>query len=180
MNNRVVITGMGGLAPNAHGLAECERALRQGISGIRFIEKLKELQFGCQVAGVPQGVESIQQKYFSKEALMAMNSNMIYAAIAGIDCWLDAGFALPEPDQQTVDWDTGAIIGTGIGGLDTIGEKLVPITDAGKVRRLGSTMVEQIMSSGVSARLTGFMGLGGQVTTNSSACTTGTEAIIDA
>jgi len=180
MNNRVVITGMGVLAPNAHGLAEFERALRQGISGIRFIEKLKELQFGCQVAGVPQGVESIQQKYFSKEALMAMNSNMIYAAIAGIDCWLDAGFALPEPDQQTVDWDTGAIIGTGIGGLDTIGEKLVPITDAGKVRRLGSTMVEQIMSSGVSARLTGFMGLGGQVTTNSSACTTGTEAIIDA
>lgn len=180
MNNRVVITGMGVIAPNAHGLTQFEQALRQGVSGIRFIEKLKELQFGCQVAGVPQGVDAISQKYLSKEALLAMNSNMTYAAIAGIDCWLDAGFALPEPDSQTVDWDTGAIIGTGIGGLDTIGEKLVPITDAGKVRRLGSTMVEQVMSSGVSARLTGFLGLGGQVTTNSSACTTGTEAIIDA
>ena len=177
---RVVITGMGVVAPNAHGLEDYEQALRQGKSGIRFYERLAELKFGCQVAGVPQGIEEIQQRYFSKEALMAMNSNMVYAAIAGIDCWQDAGFELPGPDDQTVDWDTGAIVGTGIGGLDTVGEKLVPKTDAGKVRRMGSTIVEQIMSSSVSARLTGFMGLGGQVTTNSSACTTGTEAIVDA
>jgi len=177
---RVVITGMGVVAPNAHGLEDYEQALRQGKSGIRFYERLAELKFGCQVAGVPQGIEEIQQRYFSKEALMAMNSNMVYAAIAGIDCWQDAGFELLGPDDQTVDWDTGAIVGTGIGGLDTVGEKLVPKTDAGKVRRMGSTIVEQIMSSSVSARLTGFMGLGGQVTTNSSACTTGTEAIVDA
>ncbi len=81
-------------------------------------------------------------------------------------------------DPPGIDPDTGAIIGTGIGGLDTIGSTLVPRTDAGNVRRLGSTMVEQIMASGVSARLAGFLGLGGQVTTNSSACTTGTEAVV--
>lgn len=177
---RVVITGMGVIAPNAHGLKNYEQALREGKSGLRHYEKLQELKFGCQVAGVPQGVDELSAKYFSKEALMAMNSNMIYAAIAGIDCWVDSGFSIPEPGDETVDWETGAIIGTGIGGLDTAGEKLVPGTDAGKTRRLGSTIVEQIMSSSVSARLTGFMGLGGQVTTNSSACTTGTEAIIDA
>jgi len=177
---RVVITGMGVVAPNAHGLDEFERALREGRSGIRFVEQLKHLNFGCQVAGVPQGVDELKARYFSKEALLAMNSNMVFASVAGIDCWRDAGFALPDPEDDTVDWDTGAIVGTGIGGLDTAGEKLIPKTDAGKVRRLGSTIVEQIMSSGVSARLTGFLGLGGQVTTNSSACTTGTEAIVDA
>ena len=36
------------------------------------------------------------------------------------------------------------------------------------------------MCSSVSARLTGFLGLGNQVTTNSSACTTGTEAVVNA
>ena len=41
-----------------------------------------------------------------------------YAGIAGIDCWRDAGFTV-SPDSA-VDWDTGAIIGTGIGGADTI------------------------------------------------------------
>jgi 3-oxoacyl-(acyl-carrier-protein) synthase len=53
------------------------------------------------------------------------------------------------------------------------------MTDAGKVRRLGSTIVEQVMSSGVSARISGLLALGNQVTTNSSACSTGTEAILD-
>ena len=50
--------------------------------------------------------------------------------------------------------------------------------DAGKVRRLGSTSVVQTMASGISAYLGGILGCGNQVTTNSSACSTGTEAIV--
>jgi 3-oxoacyl-(acyl-carrier-protein) synthase len=64
--------------------------------------------------------------------------------------------------------------------MDTIATKLVPKTDAGRVSRLGSAMVEQVMSSGNSARVAGLLGLGNQVTTNSSACNTGTEAVVDA
>jgi 3-oxoacyl-(acyl-carrier-protein) synthase len=50
----------------------------------------------------------------------------------------------------------------------------------GKVRRIGSTSVEQTMASSVSACVGGLLALGGQVTTNSSACTTGTEAVVEA
>src|SRR4029450_6053879 len=46
-------------------------------------------------------------------------------------------------------------------------------------RRLGSTAVEQVMASGISARVGGLLALGNQVTTNSSACSTGTEAIAE-
>ena len=59
--------------------------------------------------------------------------------------------------------------GTGIGGMDTIGERVVPLTDAGRTRRLGGTSVEQVMTSGISARVAGLLALGNQVTTNSSA-----------
>ena len=83
----------------------------------------------------------------------------------------------PERDDDTVHWDTGAVIGTGIGGMDTTGEKVVPLVNAGKTRRLGSTAVEQVMASGVSARVSGLLALGNQVTTNSSACSTGSEAV---
>ena len=109
-----------------------------------------------------------------------MNSSMTYAGIAAIDCWRDAGFELAPPGSDVVDWDTGAIIGTGIGGVDTVAEHVVPRVNEGKVRRLGSATVEQTMTSAVSACVGGFLALGGQVTTNSSACTTGTEAIVDA
>ncbi len=175
---RVVITGMGVVAPNAHGLQNFSQALREGQSGLRHIAKLQELKFGCQVAGVPQNIESIQANYFSADDLLAMNAAMVFACIAGIDAWRDAGLTLPQWDEDVLNEQTGAIVGTGIGGVDTLAEKVVPMTNSGQVRRLGSTMVEQIMASSVSARFGGLFALGNQVTTNSSACSTGTEALI--
>ena len=172
---RVVITGLGVIAPNGHGLEAYERSLRLGISGLRRIERLGELNFGCQVAGVPQGLEELQARYFTPADLIAMNVNMAFSNIAAIDAWRDAG--LPPPGEER-DRDTGAIIGTGMGGPDTFGERLVPAVLGGKVRRLGSTIAEQVMSSSVSAKTAGLLGLGNQVTTNSSACTTGAEAVV--
>ncbi len=179
-DTRVVITGMGVVAANGHGLEAFSAALRAGQSGIRHQPNLEKLGFSCQVAGVPEISDEIKAKYFSSEALLALNSSMIFAGIAGIDCWRDAGFTVPPTGGGQVDWDTGAILGTGIGGADTLGENVVPRVNEGKVRRLGSTMVEQSMASAVSAWIGGALALGGQVTTNSSACTTGTEAIINA
>jgi len=180
MSERVVVTGMGLLAANAHGLDAFEQALREGRSGIRFQAKLRDLGFACQVGGIPDVSDELRHRYFSDETLRSLNSGMVYAGIAAIDCWRDAGFAVPEPGSDEVDWDTGAIVGTGIGGVDTVGEWVVPRVNEGKVRRLGSSAVEQTMASSVSACVGGLLALGGQVTTNSSACTTGTEAIVDA
>jgi len=179
MTQRAVVTGLGVIAPNANTVADFARALREGRSGIRAIEKLTQLNFGCQVAGIPQGVDALAESYFGEAELMAMNSNLRFAGIAAIDAWRDAGFERPSPEDDEVHWETGAILGTGTGGLDTMGEKIVPLTDAGKVRRLGSTMVEQVMSSGISAKIAGLLALGNQVTSNSSACSTGTEAIVE-
>ncbi|HEY3381311.1 MAG TPA: beta-ketoacyl-[acyl-carrier-protein] synthase family protein [Vicinamibacterales bacterium] len=180
MAERVVVTGMGVVAANAHGLEAFEQALRTGRSGITFHEKLRDLGFACQVGGIPDISDELKHEYFTEESLRALNSSMVYAGIAAIDCWRDAGFVVPEPGSDEVDWNTGAIVGTGIGGVDTVGDWVVPRVNEGKVRRLGSTTVEQTMASSVSACVGGFLALGGQVTTNSSACTTGTEAVVEA
>jgi 3-oxoacyl-(acyl-carrier-protein) synthase len=176
---RVVITGLGVVAPNANSVADFEIALRKGRSGIRTNEDMVEANFASQVAGVPQGVDEIAESYFAEELLRAMNMSHRYAAIAALDAWKDAQLEVPAPDDERVNWDTGAVLGTGIGGMDTIASKVVPLTNAGKVRRLGSTSVEQVMASGISARVSGLLALGNQVTTNSSACSTGAEAIAE-
>jgi len=62
MRRRVVITGMGVVAPNGHGLEAFGRALREGRSGIRYMPRTAELHFGCQVAGVPEGFERIREE----------------------------------------------------------------------------------------------------------------------
>ena len=176
---RVVVTGLGVVAPNGVGLTDFEAAIRAGQSGIRKIDKLEELNFRCQVGGVPQGVTDRLHLYFSEEDLLAMNEAMIYGAMAAIDAWEDAGLELPEAGDDSVNWDTGCVLGSGLSGIDTVGKTLVPSINAGKVRRLGSSMVEQTMSSSISAKLSGLLALGNQVTSNSSACNTGSEAIHD-
>ena len=180
MNKRVVITGMGVAAPNAHGLNNFEKALREGLSGIRFHPLLAELKFGCQIVGVPEDFETIRKSYFDREKLMSINDNIGYASVSAVDAWRDAGFSMPDADDDTVDWDTGVIAGSGIGGMDTIALSVVPLVNEGRVRRLGSRVVEQVMNSGTSARIGGLIGAGNKVTSNSSACSTGNEAVIDA
>jgi len=178
MRRRVVVTGVGVLAPNGNGAAEFELALRKGHSGLRVNEAMVEHGFRSHVAGVPLGVDALAEATFDEDELLAMNSSHRLASLAAIEAWADAGLERPSRESQDVDWETGAILGTGIGGMDTTAELVVPLVDAGKVRRLGGTAVERVMASGISARVSGLLALGNQVTTNSSACSTGTEAVI--
>jgi len=177
VGRRVVVTGVGVVAPNGHGKEEFSRALREGRSGIRYQPKMEELKFACHVGGCPQGILEKAPEYFSDEALLAMNETQIYSGIVAVDAWRDAGFEVPD-EKSDVNWDTGCVVGLGICGMDVIVDKVVPMVNAGKTRRMGSTIVEQVMSSGVSAKLSGILALGNQVTSNSSACNTGTEAIV--
>ena len=172
---RVVITGMGVVAPNAIGLDAFADAIKRGVSGIRFDPQLADLGFSCQIAGKPDVTEALALQYFSELELRNFNANgILYGVIAGLDAWTDAGLPL-NPDA--VDYDSGTIFGSGTSGIDKFRESIYKIDD-GQARRLGSTAVAQTMNSGVSAYLGGKLGLGNQVTTNSSACTTGTESIL--
>ncbi len=169
---------MGVVAPNAVGLSDFEAALKQGKSGIRFIEKLQQLKFSCQVGGVPPVNTTQKQQYFSELELKRLKANgVMYGCMAGIDAWKDAG--LPTSNRKTgeADWDSGCIMGAGLASAEAIRYAMYMIDEL-KTRRLGSTITQQTMSSGVSAYLGGMLGLGNQVTTNASACSTGTEAII--
>lgn len=177
MSRRVVVTGLGVIAPNANGTADFELALRKGRSGVRANAAMAEHGFRSRVAGVPEGIDALAEAAFGEDELLAMNSSHRLAALVALEAHADAGFARPEPGDDAVDWDTGAILGTGIGGMDTIATLVVPQVDAGKVRRLGGTAVERVMASGISARVSGLLALGNQVTTNSSACSTGSEAL---
>jgi 3-oxoacyl-(acyl-carrier-protein) synthase len=171
---------MGVVAPNGHGLDAFAQALREGRSGIRHFPQLAEMNFACQVGGIPEGFDEIRQRYFDHEELLSINDNIGFACVAAVDAWKDGGFFVPGAYDDHVDWDTGVIAGTGIGGMDTIVRTIVPMVNTGNVRRMGSRVVEQVMNSGTSARIGGLLALGNQVTSNSSACSTGNEAIIEA
>lgn len=172
----MVITGMGVVAPNGVGLETFTHAIKHGISGIKHDAELERLQFSCQISGTPEVSTALALQYFSELELRNFNSTaVLYGVIAGMDAWKDAG--LSTEINELPDWDSGTIFGTGTSGVEKWRECFYKI-DNMEVRRLGSTAVAQTMNSGVSAYLGGKLGLGNQVTTNSSACTTGTESIL--
>ena len=174
--NRVVITGLGVVAPNGVGLPAFTKAIKSGTSGITFHQALKEKGFSCCIGGVPDVSEDKIAQYLSPLQLRGFHStSILYGCMAGIDAWKDAGFIVDE--NSKLDYNSGIIFGTGTSGIEKFRESIYKIDDQ-KVRRLGSTSVVQTMASGIAAYLGGILGFGNQVTTNSSACTTGTEAIL--
>lgn len=176
MKNRVVITGLGVVSPNGVGLAAFSNALKNGTSGIQFFQELQDLNFSCCIGGVPEISEELRSKYFTPLQLRNFNSSgILYGCIAGMDAWKDAGFSVDS--ESELDFESGTVFGTGTSGVDKFREAIYQL-DAKNVKKLGSTVVVQTMASGISAYLGGILGLGNQVTTNSSACTTGTEAIL--
>ncbi len=176
MSKRVVITGLGVAAPNGVGIPAFTSAIKNGVSGIRHDAQLQELQFSCQIAGKPEITEELKSQYFTDLELRGFNSTgILYGVVAGMEAWKNAG--LPVEINDEPDWDSGTIFGSGTSGIDKFRESIYKIDEL-QTRKLGSTVVAQTMNSGISAYLGGKLGLGNQVTTNSSACSTGTEAII--
>ena len=171
---RVVITGIGVCAPSALTASDLHDLLLNNRSGIQHYPELAELGFSCQIGGMPE-LDSIDlANYFDRVWLKGLNSKgLIYAALCGKEAWNDARLPI---DSEQRDPETGIVFGAGILGIDKLREAIHRVDD-GEVRRLGSTTVLQTMTSGASAYLAGLLGCGNRVSANSSACSTGTEAV---
>lgn len=185
---RVVVTGLGAVTPNGRNVQEFRESLKRGKSGIRFFEDLAALNLACQIGGIPDLTEESILEILPASAYEKMTEVMVYAALAAIECARSAGLSpqLPNYLDSTVDWDSGAIIGCGLPGVDVMLDEMAPTLAsapealAGRgMLPIGSDGVSRVMASSVSAIVGRLLGLGGQVSTNSSACTTGTEAIFD-
>ncbi len=177
-NNRVVITGIGVVSPNGLGVKDFKQAIQDGVSGIKFWEESKTLNFRCQIGGKPPlreaYISSLLSDYFNKKV---SNKAIIYACLAGTEAWLDAGFQLNNKER---DPDSGIVFGSGDLGFDSLREQnefYSYIIDRGESRKLGSRTISECMNSGGAAYLNGILGLGNRVISNSSACTTGSESV---
>lgn len=172
---RVVITGLGVTSPNGIGIPDFGDAIKNGKSGITSWPELADLNFRCQVGGKPPiTMEYLEQKLPAYIAKKITNNAILYACLAGVEAWEDAGL---EVLSKETDFDTGAAFGAGALGLDSfITSKTAPI-DEGNHKILGAGAIPQSMSSGASAYLNQILGFGNRVMSNSSACITGSEAV---
>ena len=176
--NRVVITGIGAVTSNAIGCEEFSKALKKGESGIEFNETMRDANFNCHVSGTPKLDEDVIQNFTDRFRIVNLKSSgILYGLIAATEAWEDAGLEITSK-ADAPDWDTGCLFGTNINGIEPILFCEV-LLDQRLIKKMGGRMTQQAMNSGISAYLSGLFGLGNQVTSNSSACNAGSEAIIE-
>ena len=175
--NRVVITGLGVVAPNGVGKDRFLEALQKGESGATRIEELDEYMEAGGMAAFPkfEGEDSAFMRRFKLRKLQS--TGILYGCMAGVEAWEDAGLSIAPKNALEPDWDSGCIMGGGITGIESI-DYGIKMADIGKMKKVGPRNIQQSMSSAPSAYLGGMLGLGNQVTSNSSACATGTEALL--
>lgn len=175
---KVVITGIGVVSPIGTGVQSFLGSLHNSTSGIRYIDELETYNFSCRIGGIPDVSSSPYLSFLEKYNLADASTTILYACISALEAWEDAGLEVPEYNSPELDPDTGVIIGSGIGSMDIISNKIIPFVKEGKHKKLKSSIIEQLLFSASSSVISGILGTGNISTSNSNACATGTEAII--
>ncbi len=178
---RVVITGMGMVSPLASGVEETWSRLIAGKSGAGPITRFDASNLATRIAcEVPYGDGSDgtfnSEDWVSSKDARKIDTFILYALAAAEQAVTDAGWK-PEDEEERL--RTGVMIGSGIGGLQTIADTAVLLRDKGP-RRVSPFFIPgsliNLCSGQVSIRY-GFKGPNHAVVT---ACSTGSHAIGDA
>jgi len=178
---RVVVTGMGIACPLGLGVEHVWRRLIAGESGIGAIQSFDTSDLPAKIAGqVPAGTRAdgglTLSEWVPQKDQKKMDRFIHLALVAATEAVEDSGW-LPEdePGQEA----TGVMIGSGIGGLQTIfeGSKLVL---EGKVRRLSPFFIPSALINLASGHLSIKYGFKGPNHSAVTACATGVHAIGDA
>jgi 3-oxoacyl-[acyl-carrier-protein] synthase II len=178
---RVVVTGMGIACPLGLGAEHVWERLINGVSGIGAIQAFDTKDLPCKVAGqVPAGVKAEGRldigEWIPVKDQKKMDRFIHLGMVAASEAVEDSGWM---PDAEEDRCATGVMIGSGIGGLQTIFEASIQVHE-GRARRLSPFFIPSALINLASGHVSikyGFKGPNHSVVT---ACATGVHAIGDA
>jgi len=170
---RVVITGLGIVAPVGNTIPEAWNNILAGKSGIDRITRFDSSALPCHIAGEVKGFKI--DDYISAKEARHMDTFIHYGVAAGIQAWNDCGLTVTEENAERI----GVIVGSGIGGLPMIEETCIELAARGP-RRISPFFVPASIINMVSGQLSIHFGMKGPSYGIVSACTTGLHCIGDA
>ena len=173
MVRRVVVTGMGVISPVGNSVAEFWRSLIESRSGTARVTRFDISQFASQVAAEGKGFDP--ERCIDPRDVKKMDLFTQYAVSAAVEAVESAGVGDGVVALERI----GVLIGSGIGGIQTI-EEQKEVLDAKGPRRISPFLIPKLiinMASGMVSMRYGFRGPNSAVVT---ACATGNHAIGDA
>ena len=173
MTRRVVVTGLGTLNACGNDVETSWKALLAGQSGIGRITRFdaEGLEMPCLIAGELKGFEPTA--WVQKRDIKKLDLSAQYGIAAADMAFADAGLQGDAPfDPERA----GAILGTGIGGLDSIEETHTTIMEKGP-QRVSAFFVPKMMANALAGQLSIRLGLQGPSYITASACASANHAM---
>jgi 3-oxoacyl-[acyl-carrier-protein] synthase II len=170
---RVVITGLGMVAPVGLDIPSAWESITAGRSGIQPITHFDVSRFSTQFGGPIYGFEITD--YVSKKEAKKMDNFIHYGVAAGIQAIKDSGLEVTEENADRI----GVLIGSGIGGITGIENSYQAFLDGGP-RKISPFFVPSSIINMVAGNLSIMYGLKGPNYSIVSACSSGAHSIGEA
>ncbi len=177
---RVVITGMGMVTPLGFGIDTNWKNLLDGKTGISKIDTFDVSDITCQIAGQVPGKEDEYgydiDKFIEPKEQRKIDRFIQFGIVAALEAVEDSNWS---PKTETEQERTGVMVGSGIGGLQSIVETTELMNERGP-RRISPFFIPSALINLISGQVSirfGFKGPNHSVVT---ACSTGAHAIGDA
>ena len=161
---------MGTVNPVGNSVAETWAALCAGKSGIGPITKFDAVRHTTKIAGELKNFNPLA--YVDKKELRRLDAFIVYALACAEMAMKDSGLAIDEGSAERV----GTIIGSGIGGVNTIEREHTVLEQSGP-RRVSPFTIPAILPNLAAGQISIRYGAKGPISCTVTACAAGTSAI---
>ncbi|KAB3531417.1 beta-ketoacyl-ACP synthase II [Alkaliphilus serpentinus] len=173
MSRRVVVTGLGCITPLGNTVEEFWNSLLNGKSGIDLIDRFDATDFPTKIAA--QVKDFNPEDYIDKKEAKRMDRFTQYAVAASMMAMKDANLRVEEIQAEKF----GVILGSGIGGIETLEEQHQKLMEKG-VKRISPFMIPMMITNIGAGYVSMTLGAKGPNTTVVTACASSTNAIGEA
>ncbi len=170
---RVVVTGMGLVSPVGNSVSEAWHNASTGKSGIAPINRFDTSDLGVHFAGEVKDL-NIEAVLNHRETRRTDRVSQL-SIVAAAEAINDSGLIIDENNR----YDVGCLVGTGIGGIETMVEAGRLLFSRG-VKAIKPLTVPMSLPDGPSSLISMHYGLRGPVFSISTACATGNNSIGEA
>ena len=170
MEKRVVITGLGAITPIGNDVEEFWKNIKEGKCGIDKITKFDTTDFKVKIAGEVKGYNP--EDYFERREAKRLDLFSQYAIVASRQAWKDSGLDKEKENMERV----GTIIGSGIGGIETIETEHEKCVNKGP-DRVSPMYIPMGISNMATGNVAIDLGAKGESMAIVTACASGTHSI---
>jgi 3-oxoacyl-[acyl-carrier-protein] synthase II len=173
MKRRVVVTGLGAVTSLGCQVDELWTRICNGESGVGLLERLDVTNYRVRFGGEVRNWSV--DGYIETKDVKRFDRFVQFAQVSGVNAVHDSGLDFSKEDP----WRCGVILGSGIGGLETIEIQHQRLLDKGP-DKVSAFTIPKLIGNAASAQIAIQYGLRGPNQVVVTACASATNAIGDA